>query len=82
MWSLVCQQAFEALKQCLIESPILAFPDFGTEFLLETDASGVGLGAVLAQKQQDGTTCQQKLGASREELCSNRIGSIGSHVVC
>ena len=32
---------------------MLAFPDFSTEFLLETDAS---LGAVLAQKQQDGTT--------------------------
>ena len=55
-WSMACQEAFEALKQYLIESPVLAFPDFSTEFLLETDASGTRLGAVLAQKQQDGTT--------------------------
>lgn len=37
------------------ESPILSFPDFSCEFLLETDASGVGLGAILAQEQPDDT---------------------------
>ena len=49
------QVAFDHLKQILIDAPVLAFPNFDQEFILETDASGVGLGAILAQKQQDGT---------------------------
>ena len=36
--------------------PVLAFPDFSTDFNLEMDASEVGLGAVLTQVQKDGQT--------------------------
>ena len=47
-------KAFEALKQACMNSPVLAFTDYTKDFLLETDASKEGLGAVLSQKQEDG----------------------------
>ena len=47
-------EAFEDLKGRMLTTPILAYPDPSKEYLLETDASGHGLGAVLSQKQKDG----------------------------
>ena len=55
-WSPECTQAFGKLKKALIHAPVLAYPQFNSThpFILETDASTRGLGAVLAQQQDDG----------------------------
>ena len=45
---------FQELKMTCLTVPVLAFADFEKPFLLETDASIEGLGAVLSQKQDDG----------------------------
>ena len=47
-------ETFDRLKAACLQAPILAFPNFGKPFLLETDASSKGLRAVLLQKQSDG----------------------------
>ena len=47
-------KAYDALKWACMSPPVLAFADYTKEFLLETDASKEGLGAVLSQKQADG----------------------------
>ena len=50
-WSEECAKAFETLKSCLVSPPVLGYPDFTKPFLVETDASCSGLGAVLSQEQ-------------------------------
>ena len=50
----VVRSAFHKLKKAVMSAPVLAYPDPNKEYLLETDASKLGLGAVLSQKQSDG----------------------------
>ena len=52
-WTQECQEGFDQLKKALIEAPVLAYPDYTKPFILETDTSLKGLGAVLSQKGDD-----------------------------
>lgn len=50
LWTTDTQLAFDALKQALMTAPVLTLPDFGKQFVIETDACDVGIGAVLSQQ--------------------------------
>ena len=51
-WSVDAQHSFDTLKQKLTEAPVLGYPDINLPYILDTDASAVGVGAVLSQIQQ------------------------------
>ncbi|GBM42500.1 Retrovirus-related Pol polyprotein from transposon 297 [Araneus ventricosus] len=48
-WTDKCEKSFYSLKQALTSSPILTYPRTDKDFILDTDASNEGMGAVLSQ---------------------------------
>ena len=54
-WNEEAQMAFDDLKSSLTSTPVLAFADFTKPFVLEIDASHLGLGVVLSQQQDKGS---------------------------
>ena len=54
MWSEACAAAFQKLKEILCKAPVLQNPDCNKSFILQTDASDRGIGAVLSQEDSDG----------------------------
>ncbi len=53
MWSAECQTAFKWIKEKIAAAPILGYAHLSLPFIVETDASSEGLGAVLYQLQGD-----------------------------
>lgn len=49
LWTEDCEKAFQTLKERLTTAAVLGYPDYSLLFVLQTDTSGEGLGAVLVQ---------------------------------
>jgi len=69
-WNEAQESAFQTLKQILTAPPILAYPNYGKPFVLHTDASFSGLGAVLYQTidGEDKVIAYASRGLSKAEL--------------
>ena len=64
VWTEECTKAYQELKDLLLKEPVLAYPDFSVPFRLYADASNIGLGAILMQKQE---------GREKIICCSSRM---------
>lgn len=84
-WTPEAESAFEKIKELITCAPILVSPDFGKPFFIQTDASAVGVGAVLFQEQgglehpiayasRALTSAEQKYGATERELIAVMFG--------
>ncbi|CAM8924213.1 unnamed protein product [Rhodiola kirilowii] len=67
-WDSSADHAFNSLKSALSSSPVLALPDFDKPFIVETDASSTGIGAVLMQDHHPICYISRKLGPRHQSL--------------
>jgi hypothetical protein len=60
-WSHEAQMAFDRMKKVMSICPVLSLPNFSQPFILESDASGEGIGAILMQNRNPIAFESQKL---------------------
>ncbi|RVW35013.1 Retrovirus-related Pol polyprotein from transposon 17.6 [Vitis vinifera] len=64
-WTKDAETAFQALKQAMTSTPTLAMPNFNEPFVIESDALGDGIGAVLTQQGKPIAFMSRALGVSK-----------------
>lgn len=67
-WSEKSTAVFQTLKNALVTSPVLALPNFSKTFVVETDASGSGIGAVLMQDKHPIAFISKSLGPKQQAM--------------
>ena len=77
IWSEECQISFEKIKELLVSAPILGYPQQDGQFILDTDGSQFGIGAVLSQVQ-NGTErviayASKSLNKAQQRYCTTFI---------
>ena len=86
VWTNRQQQAFEALKACLVSAPILGFPTQNGRFVLDTDASLFAVGGVLSQLQDDREVviayASRSLRLSQRRYCTTCREMLAAVVMC
>lgn len=66
VWNQLATEAFLALQKAITVAPVLALPDFSKPFILETDTSGTGIGAILSQDKHPIAYFSKKLNSSMQ----------------
>jgi len=67
-WKEDATRAFRNLKQAMTQPPVLSLPDLNKSFMVETDASGSGIGAVLMQEGHPISFISKSLGPQQQAL--------------
>lgn len=67
-WTPTIQTTIETLKQALLQAPVLAIPDFNRQFMVVTDASDKGIGAMLQQNGHPIAYISKALGPKNQGL--------------
>ena len=77
-WNAGCEGTFQRLKNALCSQPVLQMPDFRRGFIVQTDASDRGVGAVLSQMAEDGSDQPVKY-FSRKLLTQEKYSTVEEH---